>query len=406
MTAALVLTVVLAQNAIGQVDWRARAAATLDARGLIGTGDVRGIDLGAAGVGIEWWAAPTLRLRTTALLLGAHGQTDAGRTAHGGAGGELAMRLVPFPGWPVRPYARVSAGFLLFLRGPFLPGAGYDDFILGAGSGLEVPVGPRVVVFGEVALTHLSNGKGIGTFNPAYNGWGGLVGLSATMQPAPDRDGQQPAPEPDTPAATHIPGVIADAQLGWTNQLGAGGGARVSERLVEHWIAIGELRALALGDTPYEAAGLALASQWRHATVGAQITYQHLPGISAVAEQVQVEAHLTPEASLFATAITQQQTVFADFLVAGFGVRAFPFDRLRFDGGLGLTRPFGALASTTLGPYVSVEWQLPLPSTPWQLSLFAERQLSTNALAGVRLAWNMGATLRDVARRTGWLRIQ
>jgi hypothetical protein len=55
---------------------------------------------------------------------------------------------------------------------------------------------------------------------------------------------------------------------------------------------------------------------------------------------------------------------------------------------------------------VAVEWQLPLPSPSWQLSVFAERQLSTNALVGLRVAWNMGATLRDVARRTGWMPVR
>jgi hypothetical protein len=36
----------------------------------------------------------------------------------------------------------------------------------------------------------------------------------------------------------------------------------------------------------------------------------------------------------------------------------------------------------------------------------AEKQLSTIELAGVRFAWNVGETLRDVARRTGWTRLR
>jgi hypothetical protein len=36
----------------------------------------------------------------------------------------------------------------------------------------------------------------------------------------------------------------------------------------------------------------------------------------------------------------------------------------------------------------------------------AEKQLSTIELAGVRFACDMGKTLRDVARRTGWTRLR
>jgi len=405
-----VLAFSLAHDGRGQADWRARAAATLDVRGLVRTGDVAGIALGAVGVGTEWQGPPTLRLRTTALLLGAQGDTDSGRGAKGGAGGEMAVRLTPWPTWPVRPYARLSAGFLLFLRGPFLPGGDFYDFILGAGGGLEVSIGTRVVLFGDVAATHLSNGQGVMTSNPAYDGWGGLVGCNVLLQdPTGAGDGppEPPVgPESPNPRATFTPGIIGEAQLGWTDRLMGGGRARIAERLTERLLTIATLRGAAFGDSPYEEVGLALVGHWSHLTAGAQATYEHIPGIAALVEQAQVEAHLTGETSLFATAILQQQTVFADFVVAGFGLRAFPFDRLRFDGGLGLTRSLEAAASSSIGPYVAVEWQLPLPARTWQISLFAERQLSTDALVGMRVAWNMGDTLLVVARRTGWLPVQ
>jgi len=405
---ALLLSVALAREAQGQVDWRQRLAVSADARGEAGTGTVAGIELGAVGAGVEWRAVPTLRLRTTALVLGTHGQTEAGRAARGGAGGELAARLIPFPDWPVRPYARLSAGFLLFLRGPFLPGGDFYDFILGAGGGLEISVAAQVTLFGELTVSHLSNGQGVGPFNPAYDGWGALAGVNVLLQPPPDAP-EPPSPdarEQANPRAAFVPGVIAEAQLGWTDGLMGGGRARLVEGLTARLLAILDVRAAAFGDTPYEEAGLALVGHWSPATAGLQITYEHLPGITALAEQAQIEAHLTRETSVFATGILQQQTVFSDLLTAGFGLRAFPFDRLRFDGGLGLTRALAPGASASLGPYVAVEWQLPLPCPSWQLSVFAERQLSTNALVGLRVAWNMGATLRDVARRTGWMPVR
>ncbi|HXU64429.1 MAG TPA: hypothetical protein VN962_22170, partial [Polyangia bacterium] len=347
----------------------------------------------------------------TALVLGTRGQTETGRAARAGAGGEVAVRLIPFPDWAVRPYARLSAGLLLFLRGPFLPGGDFYDFILGAGTGLEVSVGARVALFGELAVTHLSNGQGLGPFNPAYDGWGALAGVNVLLQPAPETPhaAEQPAPEtPEqaNPRVAFTPGVIAEGQLGWTAGLMGGGRARVVEGLTARVLAILDVRGAAFGDSPYEEAGLALVGQWSRATAGVQLTYEHFPGITALAEQAQIEAHLTRETSVFATGILQQQTVFPDLLTAGFGLRAFPFDRLRFDGGLGLTRVLAAGASASLAPYVAVEWQLPLPSQRWQLSVFAERQLSTNALVGLRVAWNMGPTIRDVARRTGWMPVR
>jgi hypothetical protein len=385
--------------------WLGRASLTADVRGEIGAGDVAGIDLGAAGAGIEWWVAPTLRLRTTGLLLGATGADDTGRAASGGAGGELAARLVPFPAWPVRPYARLSAGFLLFLRRPFLPGGDFYDFILSMGVGLEVPIGARLSLMAEVHATHLSNGQGLGDFNPAFGGHGALAGVSYALSATPPVAPPEPAATPN-PRDGWTPGAIGEADAGWAAQVVVGSRVRVAERLAAHLLAMLDARAASYGGVRYEEVGLALVGHWRYASAGAQATYEHLPGIDAVAEQAQVEANLTAEVSLFATAIVQQETVFSDFAIAGLGARLFPFETLRLDGGVSWSRPFVSHATTDSSPYVAIEWQLPLGRRAWQLSIFAERQLSTTELAGLRFAWNMGGTLRDVARRSGWMRIR
>jgi hypothetical protein len=400
-----------ARSARAQSTWQSRAALTLDARGELGTGTVSGIEFGAFGAGIEWRLVPTLRLRTTALLLGGTGTTDSGRAANGGAGGELAARMRPFPSWPVRPYARMSAGFLLFLRGPFLPGGDYYDFILGIGAGLEMPLGPRLSVLGDLHATHVSNGQGLGPFNPAFGGYGGTIGLNYALAPEPTA---APALAPDDvtsaeseiPPAHSTPGLIFDAGAGRTTALVFGGRARVVERLCARSLAIVDAEAQSIGGIGYQGLGLGLVGQWTFATVGVQGTYEHLPGIDAVAEQVQVELHMTPEASLFATGIWQQESVFADFLTGGFGLRLFPIANLRIDSGVRLTHTFAAGTELGVGPYWAFEWQLPFATRAWQLSLFAEKQLSTIELAGVRFACDMGKTLRDVARRTGWTRLR
>jgi hypothetical protein len=400
-----------ARSGRAQSTWQSRAALTSDARGELGTGNVSGIELGAVGAGIEWRLVPTLRLRTTALLLGTTGTTDMGRSANGGAGGELAARIVPFPSWPVRPYLRMSAGFLLFLRGPLLPGGDYYDFILGIGAGLEIPLGPRLAIIGDLHATHLSNGQGLGPFNPAFGGYGGTIGFNYALAPEPTTvsasgpEGLAGA-ESEIPPSHSTPGLIFDAGAGHTTAVVFGGRVRVVERLCARSLAIVDAEAQSIGGTGYQGLGLGLVGQWAFATVGVQATYEHIPGIDAVAEQVQVEMHITPQASLLATGIWQQENVFADFLTSGFGLRLFPIANVRIDGGVRLTHTFAAGTDLDVGPYGAFEWQLPFATRTWQLSLFAEKQLSTITLAGVRFAWNVGETLRDVARRTGWTRLR
>jgi hypothetical protein len=389
-----------------------RVALTLDARGEVGTGTVSGITLGAVGVGVEWRLLPTVRLRTLALFLHGRGSTDTGRSASGGGGGELGARALPFPTWPVRPYMRISAGFLLFPRAPFLPGGDLYDFILGLGAGLEIPIGSQLSVIGDLHATHLSNGQGLGPFNPAFNGYGGIVGFNYNLVPEPaaapiaafSPDDAMGA-EPETRRVRPTPGLILDAGAGRTPESVFEGRVRVVERLSLRFLAIVDAEAQSIGGTTNENLGVGAVGHWAFATLGVQVTYEHIPGIDAIAEQAQVELHITPEASLFATGIWQQQKVFADFLTSGLGLRLFPIATVRFDGGVRLTRTFAGGADLGAGPYLAFEWQLPFGAA-CHLSLFAEKQLSTIELAGVRLAWNTGETSRDFARRTAWMRIR
>ncbi len=65
-----------------------------------------------------------------------------------------------------------------------------------------------------------------------------------------------------------------------------------------------------------------------------------------------------------------------------------------------------ASAHDVSDPYFAFEWQLPVSARDWQLSLFVDSQVSTVKLAGLRVAWGMGTTLRDQARRMGWRRVR
>lgn len=334
VAASLVTAFLPGGRARAQSTWPPRAALTLDARGEVGTGDVSGIELGAVGAGVEWRLVPTVRLRTIALLLGGIGSTDTGRSAHGGAGGELAARLLPFPAWPVRPYVRMSAGLLLFLQKPFLPGGDFYDFILGLGAGVEIPIGSRLSIIGDLHTSHLSNGQGLGPYNPAFNGYAGFVGFNYAIAPEPPVSPIEPplagtdpnvAPAAETEVARvrSAPALILDAGAGRAPHSVFEGRVRVVERLSLRLLVIADVEAQSIGGIANENLGVGLVGHWAFATVGVQGTYEHIPGIDAVAEQAQVEVHITREASLFATGIWQQQTVFADFSPAVSGCGYF-----------------------------------------------------------------------------------
>src|SRR5450631_741720 len=385
----------------------ARLSVVVDARGEIGPRRVAGIDLGLLGAGIEWRATPTLRLQATALLLGATGSNDVGETASGGAGGELAARLVPFPRGPVRPYLRASGGLLLFLRDPFLPGGDVYDFILQLGAGLEVPIGQRLSLFGDLHALHLSNGQGLGPFNPAFTGEGGLIGAAYALG-AP---GPAAAPEPvatvDEARPGWRPGATFDAGAGHT----AGGTElavrdRVAERLTRHTLALMDIESGVVASVYFVEAGLDLAGHWTFVSAGIHGGYRHAAGTGTLVASAQVEAVVSREASLVLMGEADLPRAATDtFLVAGV-LRLFPIETFLIELGGGIQQVTGAPFDGGVKPYVALDWQLPFGVRTWQASLFIERQLDQLQIAGLRLSWDMGSTLYELARRTGWRRVR
>jgi hypothetical protein len=388
--------------------WRARLSLTIDARGELGPGDVAGIDLGLVGAGIEWRATPTLRLRAEALLLGATGSSDTGTSAGSGAGGELAARVLPFPRWPVRPYLRASAGTLLFLRRPFLPGGDVYDFILQLGAGLEIPVGERLALYGELHAVHLSNGQGLGPGNPAFTGEGALVGAAyalAPLDPSADQAASLPAVEEARPNLK--PGATFDAEVGNADgSLLVGARDRVAQRLSGHTLALMDIESGSIGGGHFVEAGLDLAGHWTRASAGVHSGYRRFAGTGTYVEQVQLEANVSPEATLVAMGEWDLSSRGADAARAAAILRLFPIERFVIELGGRYTWIGGTPASSSVGPYFALEWQLPFKPSSWQASLFVERQAQSLQLAGARFSWDMGPTLLDIARRTGWRRLR
>jgi hypothetical protein len=380
-----------------------RLSLVVDARGEAGPGSVEGIDLGLVGAGIEWRATPTLRLQASALLLGATGSTDGGRTANGGAGGELAARLIPFPRGPVRPYLRASGGLLLFLRGPFLPGGGDYDFILQLGAGLEVPLGDRLSLFGDLHLVHLSNGQGLGPFNPAFTGEGALMGAAYALAPP----GPAAAPDPITTVDEARP----DWRPGATFDAGAGQAAgatewavrdRVAQKLTRHTLALMDIESGMVDSAHFVEAGIDLAGHWTFTSAGVHGGYRHGAGPGTFIAAAQAEAVVSHEASLVLMGQADFPDASPDTVLVAAVLRLLPIDTLLIELGGGTRHLGGAAPNDTFAPYLAVDWQLPFGVRTWQASLFVERQLDQLQIAGARISWDMGSTLYDLVRRTGW----
>jgi len=384
-----------------------RLSLLVDARGEIGPGSVAGIDLGLVGAGIEWRATPTLRLQAAALLLGATGSTDSGRSANGGAGGELAMRLIPFPYGLVRPYLRASGGLLLFLRGPFLPGGDSYDFILQLGAGLEVPLGQRLSLFGDLHAVHLSNGQGLGPSNPAFTGEGALLGAAYALGPPGPTAAPQPIATVDQARPDWRPGATFDAGAGQV--AGATEWAlrdRVAQKLTRHTLALMDIESGDVGSAHFVEAGLDLAGHWTFASAGVHGGYRRGAGPGTFIAAAQAEAVVSHEASLVLIGQADFPDTAPDTVLVAAVLRLLPIDTLLIELGGGTRHLGGAAPTDAFEPYLAVDWQLPFGVRTWQASLFVERQLDQLQVAGARVSWDMGSTLYDLVRRTGWRRLR
>ena len=367
-------------------------------RGEIGQGDVEGITLVTTGAGARFRLARTLRLGAIALLLVPAGESREHRHAGTGAGGELALDLMPFPDARVRPFVRTSAGILFFPDTRFLPGGDIYDFILNFGAGLEVPLGARMVLAGNVHYAHLSNGQGIGSFNPAFDAIGMGLELGYALEvPTP------PFPEETTIAEggrpSFSPGLLVDADAGAVSGDSiATGRVRLAERIAPRWLAVVDLEAGELASEPLVELGAGIAGHSHFVSAGIHGGYRNYVGLETFILEGQAEAHVSAETSFVCMGVWERSSLSGDIYRAGAGVRAFPLDSFALDLGVG----FDSQRERTADPYFGLEWQL----RRMPFSIFVEDQITSIKLAGVRGWWDMGSTLREQARRTGWRRLR
>jgi hypothetical protein len=235
---------------------------------------------------------------------------------------------------------------------------------------------------------------------------GGEIGAGdqAGAPPATDALVSMPHPPVDEARPSWQPGATFDAEIGNINShLELGLRDRVAERLSRHTLALLDVESGDLAAAHFLEVGLDLAGHWTAASVAVHGGYRRYAGVSTYVEQVQIEANLTEQASLVAMGAWEIPDGFTDTTRAAAILRVFPVDTLLIELGGGAQRVGSANGGAV---YFGAEWQLPFHARTWQLSLFAVRQIDALELAGLRISWDMGPTLRDVARQTGWRRVR
>lgn len=233
------------------------------------------------------------------------------------------------------------------------------------------------------------------------------AGDQAGAPPRPDPLASVPHPPVNEARPSWQPGATFDAEIGHVNgDLELGLRDRVAERLSRHTLALLDVESGELAASHFVEVGLDLAGHWTAASVAVHGGYRRYAGVSTYVEQVQIEANLTEEASLVAMGAWEIPDGFADTYRAAAILRVFPIDTVLLELGGGTQRVGSAPLNKGEAVYFGAEWQLPFHARTWQLSLFAVREIDALELGGLRISWDMGSTLRDAARQTGWRRVR
>lgn len=92
-----------------------------------------------------------------------------------GIGPTVRLRALPIPLGPIRLGVEGSAGLLLYTE-RFPAGGDYYNGMLRAGPIAGITVSPSTRLLLSAKWTHVSNGQGLGPFNPSYEAWAFSMG--------------------------------------------------------------------------------------------------------------------------------------------------------------------------------------------------------------------------------------
>lgn len=345
-----------------------------------GVGSVDDLRLGLAGAGARWRVAPTLDVQALALGLVTVGDAALGEPAAGGAGGELAVRVVPWPALRVRPHLDAALGVLAFPGTPFLPGGDVYEGIISVGAGVDVTLGGRWSLGATAFSVHLSNGQGLGAHNPAYDGTGASLTL-AYVHAAP------PPVVAALPPARTSPDVVVEAAAGSIDDaLFVGGRVRAALDVAPWATAQLDVEAGVLDEQAVAELGGDLVVHGARLAAGAHAGYRRYAGLDIAVLAGQLEARLTAEVVAVAS-VHHERGDAGPLWRAGAGLRVAPAPTVTVDLGVGWNRigddaVFGGDHSD---PYLRAEWRTPWRLADRHLAVFVERQIATLDVVGVRL---------------------
>lgn len=359
----------------------------VEARATDGTGDDDALRLGLLAVGVRWRVAPTLDVHAVALGLATFGVDSIGEPAAGGGGGEVGAQLVPWPRATVRPTLGVSVGLLGFPRRPFLPGGDIYEAVITFSAGADTALGAGWSAGARAFMIHLSNGQGLGPFNPAYDGYGVGLSVARALGDRSSTGAMAPAPTIAPPRGPRL-AVVTDAEVGAADgAMLVAARLRPSVRLTRWADALLDVEAGTLAGAPSVESGLALIGHGGPVTAAAQGGYRRYGGVDIAVLTLQAEVRLTAEATVVAMGHHERSAGFGRVWRAGAGLRLQPTAALAVELGVGFDRlgDHTVFGDDHADPYLGAAWR-----TPWRLgrqalTLFLERQVSTADVVGVRL---------------------
>lgn len=346
---------------------------------LRGVGDRSDMTIGLYRVGVGFRAVPTLDVAASLSVLVTAGSASMDALPAVGAGGELSLTFCPLPAGPARPYSVVGVGLELFPGPRFLPGGDVYEFNPYAGIGLDISLDRFWTVGALVYAAHVSNGQGLGAFNPSFDGFGGGLKLSRSLSERSDVDDpwtKMPSRPPGVEARpSWVPGISAEGRVGYQSGVViATGRAVVAEALTRMSLLEVDGESGVVDGIAYVEVGAAVVGHLGFASVGFRGGYRRFAGLETAIVVMQAEGHLSKELSIVGMVQYERTLGLARAVLAAAGARFYPLPSLALDVGMG----FDALGAgeDERRPYFDVEWAVPIPDETWQASLYIGREAS------------------------------
>lgn len=314
-----------------------------------------------------------------------------------GGGGEVLFRWHPLAGEPLLdPFAELVAGVFVH-RDDWPPGGSRYILRRGVALGLTVHAGPVDVSVGA-GQQHLSNGQGLGAHNPAFDGWGGFVTVTAL----PHAVALDLAPSPVNSPTD----AVLQAQLSLTEGAGELGPAgRVEARVAPFaapfaalpggWVAVRADIGRLLG-VDYLGAELTVAGQGRVGAVAITGGAQSFGGLWRRRVAGQAEWYADPLATVAASLAYANHTLGGDDIELRVVWLLYPIDAIALGLGAEYTWDDAPQTLDDIQPAGSVEVAL-----PWLDGFTLVAEAETSGLRVLSLRYTAGAPVEIRARDRG-----